>query len=63
MVRTVSLPSEIGRTSRPPGPRIAPAATNTMGPVIHQRSSFDATSVYATTTTARAVRPPHQIPR
>ena len=34
-----------GRTSSPPGPRIAPAATNTIGPVIHHRSSLDATSV------------------
>jgi hypothetical protein len=45
MVRIVSSPREKGRTSSPPGPRIAPAATNTIGPVIHQRSSFDATSV------------------
>ncbi len=57
-VRTTSLVTDSGRTFSPAGPRTAPAATNTIGPEIHQRSSFDATSVYATTTTARAVRPP-----
>ncbi len=45
MVRTASLPNENGSTPNPPGPRIAPTATNTIGPVIHQRSSFDATRV------------------
>ena len=44
-VRTVSSPTVSGRTANPAGPRTAPAATKTIGPVIHHRSSFDATTV------------------
>ena len=34
-----------GEDIQPPGRRTTPAATNTIGPVIHHRSSFDATRV------------------
>jgi hypothetical protein len=43
MVRTASLVSE--KNIQPAGTKDAPAAANTIGPVIHHRSSFDATSV------------------
>jgi hypothetical protein len=42
MVSAASLSKATGRISRPAGPRMAPAATNTMGAVIHHRSSFEA---------------------
>ena len=45
MVSTASLANDNGRTSSPAGPSTVPAATNTIGPEINHRSSFDATSV------------------
>ena len=36
MVSVVSLSSETGSNSRPAGPRMAPASTNTIGAVIRQ---------------------------
>ena len=42
MVSAASLSNATGRISTPAGPNRAPAATNTMGAVIHHRSSFEA---------------------
>ena len=44
-VRTASLVTDTARTLNPAGPSRTPAATKTMGALIHHRCSFEATRV------------------